>query len=356
MLRTDRTRNLDIQMDSDMAFEASKSTRPSMIYQMLPAMVSNRIPTLPSLRKSLNDARNRSLHSKSSSVSEGSEPETPPPSYSSRPGSGSATPNRFSLAFAEGEIDFSDSVSERPCSSGSGLAPRLAVHEAATGINWRYASQGRSLITQAHRESSAPLQDMHGISASLTRQLYVHGITYLLRGLPTELTPEERLSLQAALPVALADTRTMADEHAMISVGQRTALSQSTPLQDLSILHRITATVVFQTFILVQFLLPYVRLFIASAYQFERRYQITNRVVNTGVMTVDEISRGGLRLSQMVCQMNDGKVGQIVHEMALWWIRGVTGGIQQGFEQLGAAGVGKEGASGRRSVREEEEG
>jgi hypothetical protein len=30
--------------------------------------------------------------------------------------------------------------------------------------------------------------------------------------------------------------------------------------------------------------------------------------------------------------MNDGKVGQAVNEMVVWWVRGVTGGVQQGVE------------------------
>ncbi|KAI8935539.1 hypothetical protein NX059_008109 [Plenodomus lindquistii] len=350
MLRINQTQDLDMEMDTTTAMEDSKATQASMLYHMLPTMVSTRLPTLPSLRKSLSDARNRASHSKSSSITEVSEPETPPPSYSSRPGSGSATPNRLSLAFTEREFDFSDNVSERSSSSGIAPIPTLVAHEANTGIKWKYASQGRSLITQAHHESSALPQDVDGMSASLTRQLYVHGITYLLRGLPSELTPEETLSLHAALPAALTDTHSMAEEHALIPTSQRTTVADSTPQQDVTILHRITATIVFQTFVLLQFLLPYIRLFVASAYQFERKYQITNRVVNTGVMTVDEISRGGLRLSQTVCQMNDGKVGQMLNEMALWWIRGVTGGIQQGIEELSAAKTGNEGSRNRMSV------
>ncbi|KAH9864432.1 hypothetical protein J1614_010366 [Plenodomus biglobosus] len=346
----DQTTSFDMGAGTDSTFEDAKSTRPSMLYHMLPTVVSNRIPTLPSLRKSLNDARSRASHSKSSSLSEASEPETPPPTYSSKPASGNTTPNRFSLAFAETEFDFSDNVSEQSSSSGGAPAPRLVAHEANSGISWKYASQGRNLISQAHRESSVLFQDIDGMSASLTRQLYIHGITYLLRGLPTELTQEETLSLRAALPAALEKKELTVDAHAMVPASQRVIRAQTAQPQETTILHRITATIVFQTFVFVQFLLPYLRLLVSSAYQLERKYQISNRIVSTGVMTVDEISRGGLRLSQTVCQMNEGKVGQVINEMALWWIRGVTGGIQQGFEELSAAKTGNEGSTRRRGV------
>lgn len=98
-------------------------------------------------------------------------------------------------------------------------------------------------------------------------------------------------------------------------------------------LHRLTAVLVFQTFILIQFLLPYIKLFLSHTYQFERKHQITKRLVNSSVTTVDELGRRSLKLSQTICQMNDGKVGQAINEMTIWWVRGVTGGVQQGIEE-----------------------
>lgn len=336
----------NVETETDFALEPPKPAQPSMLYQMLPTVVTSRLPTLPSLRKSLNEVRNRGLHSKSSSLSVASEPTTPPPGYSTRPGSSSATPNHFSLGFTETEFDFSDDASEQSSLSGSAPVPMLGAHETATGINWKYASQGRNLITQAQRESNMLLQDIDEISASLTRQLYIHGITYLLRGLPPELTQEEIVSLHAALPTALADKGAMVEEYAWAPASQRATKVQTIPSpQDQTILQRIIAAVIFHTFAILQFLLPYIGLLISSAYQFERKYQITNRMVNTGVMTVDEMSRGGLRLSQTVCQMNEGRVGQALHDMALWWIRGVTGGIQQGLEEVSAAKMSNEGGA-----------
>ncbi|KAF1845135.1 uncharacterized protein K460DRAFT_311205 [Cucurbitaria berberidis CBS 394.84] len=344
MLRMERGNASEADLGLTYTIDEQRNVRPSMLYNVLPTMVSNRIPTISSLRQSFNGKR----HGKSKSLTEMLAPSTPPPHYTSRPGSGSVTPNLIS---AEMDFDFSDDASERP-SSSIGAAPSLfAAYEAKTGVNWKYASSGIGLMTQAYRESSVPTREADETSTSLTRQLYIHGMTYLLRGLPAELTPEETLSLQAAVPQSIANLQAEPHNHALVPVSQRTAISQETRPQERTILHRMTATFVLQTFILVQFLLPYIRLFLSHTYQFERKHQITKRLVNTSVTTVDELSRKSLRLSQTICQMNDGKVGQAINEMTLWWVRGVTGGVQQGIEEgLSVIGARPECSRGRVTV------
>ncbi|RYN19669.1 hypothetical protein AA0119_g8433 [Alternaria tenuissima] len=309
------------------------SYRPSMLYSVLPTVVSNHLPTIPSLRQSLNDVRNRGSHSKSASVDELPQPETPPPGYSSIPPSGSITPHRLSVALGEADAAFVDDAEDRPGSSGSALPQQYRAQETSTGIGWSYASLGTSLMAQASRESSEFISTSDETSATLTRQLYVHGVTYLLRGLPSKLTPEETSSIQAALPQNLVETRLTADTHALLAVSQHTAATHRAPPRDPTILHRLTATLVLQSFILMQFLLPYIKLFLSHTYQFERKHQITKRLVNTSVATVDDIGRKTLRLSQTVCQMNDGMVGQVINEVAVWWVRGITGGVQEGIAE-----------------------
>ncbi|KAF3008456.1 hypothetical protein E8E13_003927 [Curvularia kusanoi] len=190
-----------------------------------------------------------------------------------------------------------------------------------------------NLMTLAHREASIPNYGVDGTAPVLTRQLYLHGMTYLLRGLPSDLTPEEMLSLQAATPLGLIDSHTNPASHALVPRPTPGQMQRDAPRQDTSILHRITAAMVLQTFVFIQFLLPYIKIFLAHAYQFEREHQITRRLVNGSITTVDDIGRRSLRLSQTICQMNDGKIGQAINEMTIWWIRGVTGGVQQGFEE-----------------------
>lgn len=334
MQQQDERNILDVDSDATTLVDTTelKYFRSSMIYQVLPAMVSSHLPTIPSIRRSISEIRDRRLHSKSSSMSELPLPGTPPPGYTSRPSSGTVSPNRRSLV--EPDLDFADDVSERPSSSMSANPPPFAAtYESKTGINWKYAGQGVNLMTLAHRESSLPHYGLDETPPVLTRQLYLHGVTYLLRGLPSDLTPEELLSLQAATPQSLADSHADSAGYALVPRSTQGQVQHNVAPQDASVLHRITATLVLQTFILIQFLLPYIKIFLAHAYQFEREHQITRRFVNGSITTVDDIGRRSLRLSQTICQMNDGKVGQAINEMTIWWVRGVTGGVQQGFEE-----------------------
>lgn len=119
-----------------------KNIRTSMIYQVLPAMVSNHLPNIPSIRQSISEIRDRRFHSNTNSISEITLPGTPPPGYTSRPSSGSATPNRYPLVAGEAVLDFSDDISERPDSLVSSVPPSFSAYETKTGINWKYAGQG----------------------------------------------------------------------------------------------------------------------------------------------------------------------------------------------------------------------
>lgn len=139
-----------IEVDSDAVTLADtadlKNARTSMIYQVLPTMVSSHLPTIPSIRRSIGEIRDRRMHSKTNSITELPQPGTPPPGYTERPGSGSATPNRPSLVVSEADLEFPDDASERPGSSMSSNPPLFSAYEMKTGINWKYASQGTNKL------------------------------------------------------------------------------------------------------------------------------------------------------------------------------------------------------------------
>ncbi|KAH7135706.1 hypothetical protein B0J11DRAFT_576275 [Dendryphion nanum] len=318
-------------VESSLIVGGEKDIHPSMIYSVLPAVLQNRIPTLPSFRRSISGLHVRPRHAKSASTSSViSLSPSSPPSYSSRPVSGSVTPARTSIVSTDADdIEFRDDASERPESSRS-MAPLFPTPETESGVNWKYASQGISLVNQAYQESHFLAQNSNDGSATLTRQLYMHGLTYLLRALPTDLSPEETMSLQVAIPSGLLQK----NDHSMdtiVQISQSTDASRKEHARDSSLLHRLIAMVVFQSFVFLQFLLPYIKLLISHAYRFEREHKVMQRMINTGLITFDEVGRRGLKLSHTICQMNDGKVGQAINDLILWWIRGITGGIQQGI-------------------------
>lgn len=150
MQQHDQTVTLEVDSDAVTLVDTTelKNARTSMIYQVLPAMVSSHLPTIPSIRRSIGEIRDRRLHSKTNSTTELPQPGTPPPGYTSRPSSGSATPNRRSIVVGDADLDFPDDVSERPGSSMSSNPLSFSAYETKTGISWKYAGQGTTIVVQ----------------------------------------------------------------------------------------------------------------------------------------------------------------------------------------------------------------
>lgn len=148
------------------------------------------------------------------------------------------------------------------------------------------------------------------------------------------MSPEGTLSIQAAIPPNILDLRNNPDAQALVPLQKRrSAASSQNSLEDVSVLHRITAAMVLRMFIVAQFLLPYIKLFIGHAYRFERKHRVTQRVFSKSINTVDELGKRTVQFTSTICSINDGKVGQAANDMVIWWVRGVTGGIHQGISE-----------------------
>jgi hypothetical protein len=221
------------------------------------------------------------------------------------------------------------------------LRVRIHPSHSPTPING-LQSQGITLLSQSQQESFDIAQTNDKSFTPLTRQLYLHGLSYALRSVPSDLTQEEILSLHAATPPAVHNLQIALQSHShaltQTQIPHRTRTSHEGPVEDPSFLHRATAYIVFQSFLFLQFILPYIKLFLGHAYRWERKHHVTERLVDGGIVTVER----GVQLSQTVCQMNDGKVGQAVNNLTFWFLQGITGGIQQGIcEGVGSASVGR---------------
>jgi hypothetical protein len=168
-------------------------------------------------------------------------------------------------------------------------------------------------------------------------------MTYLLRGLPSDLTREEAMSLQTALPPSLVAVQNEPCNHTTASSKEESTDVQEPPPYA-SLLHRITALAVVQVFVMAGFLAPYVKLYAAQAYQFEREHKITQKMVNNGIMAADVVRRRSLQFTRTICQMNNGVVGEALNGWTTWWVRGLTGGLQQGIVE----GVSMMGGDGRK--------
>ncbi|OMP87703.1 hypothetical protein BK809_0007790 [Diplodia seriata] len=295
---------------------------PSSVYAMLPAVIQSRIPRLKSLRRTVTGFRSRPLPSPApvgapcAHVHVPAGAQTPPPSYTSRPPSSAAMRRGSGVSESDETL-----VDERPSSSSSQAAlPGYHPLEMPASMNWKFASQGLNLLTTA-------LQDYPGHGdESFGRTLYVQALTLLLKGLPCDLSTAEKMAIETSLPPDIVKVI-----HVDVSNGYHGG--QHRPPPEPSWLHRLLASSIIQLFLLLHLLLPYVKLFVGHAYHYERQHRISERLVSSSISTVDGLGRRSFRLTNAIFQLNDGKVGQAINDVTLWWLRGVTGGIHEGVSE-----------------------
>lgn len=193
-------------------------------------------------------------------------------------------------------------------------------------------SEALNLLRNALYEAQQPRSDSH-----LVRSLYINALLYLLEALPEDLTCEEYTFIQKRLPekarsstlsASAAASKTMRDPRDRYRYSRST--SPKGPAEP-SYLHRILATSIIHCFLVIQFLLPYVKLLLQHIYQYERTHRITERVATVTLDTANSLGKGGINIGSAVLSLSEGRVGAAISSFAAWWIEGVTGGICEGI-------------------------
>ncbi|KAK0129293.1 hypothetical protein ONS95_001226 [Cadophora gregata] len=306
-----------------------RTKEPSMLFSLLPSAVQSRLPRLPSLRRSVSMygiSRKRKVSvsrpsSGSSTSSASSGMRTPEQGYTSA----MVLSDARNMMADDGVVDYlveSASSDEDTSMPRAGRNQRLELTENKSGIGWKFANQGLSLLSLAVDESSSLSQDPNFGNASFARQLYLHALTYLIRALPTDLTTEEQLSIRSSLPQGIVEPL-----HLEVNgYAQPNTASDS----QRSLLHRTLASTIVQFFILAQFVLPYIKYLLRAAYQYDREHKISEKVFSQSIETVDTLGKAGLSWTGAIYGMGNGKVGQVMTDTAAWFVEGVTGGIHEG--------------------------
>ncbi|RFU25818.1 hypothetical protein B7463_g10528, partial [Scytalidium lignicola] len=201
--------------------------------------------------------------------------------------------------------------------------------ELRTGITWRVANQGFSLLSLAVEESSTILDDGQFGNSSFARQLYLHSLTYLLRALPTDLTTEEQLGIRSALPEGIASPLHIQinPPYSSQTISQNDTEATNTP----SILHRTIASTIVNLFFIIHFLLPYLKAILANVYAYERKYRISERVLSHGLDVADAWGKKRMSVTEAISGMADGKVGKVIGEAGAWIVEEVVGGMNEGI-------------------------
>ncbi|EAW07275.1 uncharacterized protein ACLA_019800 [Aspergillus clavatus NRRL 1] len=210
-------------------------------------------------------------------------------------------------------------------------SPVVSTYEVESGLRWNRVTPGVSaalnLLRNAGYEAQQPNCD-----GRLIRSLYINAVSYLLDALPSDLTYEETATIQHSLPVSIKAT--LATPASAQSAGTPAPLAHSRggsrQLPERSYLHRLLASSIVQFFLLVQFLMPYVKILLQQVYQYERSHRLTERVVAATLDAADSFGKGSLSLGSTVLSLNDGRFGTAVTDLAAWWVEGVAGGIYEG--------------------------
>ncbi|CAG8200296.1 unnamed protein product [Penicillium nalgiovense] len=233
--------------------------------------------------------------------------------------SASVTPELQRPSTASDDLDSFDSGSVGSDSLREDISP--AKYETESGLRWNRVVPAFNLLRNAGYEAQQPQPD-----GRLARSLYVNALVYLLDALPSDLTTEETSMLQRHIPEPVKVGLTTYPQPPGYSDG---ANRNITP-QPRSYLHKVLASTIVQLFILLRFLLPYVRVLLRQLYEYERTHRITDRIVTTALEAADGLGKGTVNFGAAVCKFNEGRVGAALANFAAWWMEGVAGGIYEG--------------------------
>lgn len=293
----------------DFAFLNPKN---SMIYSFLPSVVRSRLPRRGSVHK---PACTYGMDVEIRGENHGTERH--PSEYASEI---AIRPKESESDTTDLETYFDESLSGFRGIKAAQAHSSQNMPENQSGIDWKFANQGIHLLRISGEESATVAQNLTYGNPKLERQLYLDGLTYLLRGLPPDLTSDEKHRVQSSFTSFLDAGRNRV-------CSSEEARNASQP----SILHKILASTIVQLFILSHFLLPYVKTCLRSAYEYERTHHISQKVLASSIDLADMFGKQSLAITTALYGMGNGKVGEILTELCRWVVEGVTGGIHDGI-------------------------
>jgi hypothetical protein len=199
----------------------------------------------------------------------------------------------------------------------------------ADSVAWRYTREGMEIIHRCANEAAGPSQD-----PELTRQLYIDGVAYFLRGLPTDLTPEERIRIGVALP---PEIMLHPRPHSPETIGSDTsedAAVPATPTIRLTAVRPIAARITVFVVLLLKLLLYYLGLVLRQLYAYDRTYHISDRAIMRSAILLDWAWKWTASLVNKVCSMNGGQIGRFAEELTRCLAEEVSNGLFDGLREV----------------------
>lgn len=149
-------------------------------------------------------------------------------------------------------------------------------------------------------------------SQALSRQLHIDAVIYILRGLPTELSSQESLRIQTALP-------------SQLQTSQNASPKGYSPRHPPSLLHRGLASTVIILCLLIRLLLPHAKYLSAQAFTYNQTHNISQRVFTTTVSMADSLGKKSLSVASTAFG------NQAVLAAMTYCVDGVCGGLTEGL-------------------------
>jgi hypothetical protein len=174
----------------------------------------------------------------------------------------------------------------------------------------------------------APSCGQDDVMPDIVRTQYVHSMALLLKSLPPALTPAEQLNLLASIPQSIMEK----DGQALVPMSPLGSSQQEA--RSRSLLWQITAWLVFNLFVVVQMMAPYVKQTLRHAAQWEQEHQLARSALNTSIALGGRLSR---RVTEAVWRMQDGAAGEVLIKALVYCADGIAGGLQQGLAEASKA-------------------
>lgn len=299
----------------------------SLIYTALPRILQRRLPQIRSLRHTAAIYANPKAHLRSQSTSSAtsSYSDSPPPSYHTGTSISESSADEDDDNGSDDESPelFTSAPSSRPSTSGS-VTPALAHvgfrrhedHTAAITGN-KSGQHGLALLNMAMRGESSTKDP-------LNRRLYIDGISYILRGLPDDLTSEEAMVLRNAAPAVL-----IPGPHQESTVQQHPSQPQQ-PTEPPTLLRRTISTATFYTLLLLTLLLPYLQALFTALYALDARHNFSARFLAQTTILLRLLAAQALAILAIAWGANDGALRHACRDFGVWVLRDVCGGMDEG--------------------------
>ena len=262
--------------------------RTSLMHAILPSLLHPRIPLLASVQRTISNYGNRSTNRIGGLLV--------------RSAHGNAD-----LEVEGRRMELAKSNQEKSATAEEG-------HPSEDGTQYN-KSFPKSSPTQigSHLLNAAAIECRHQDpqSQAFARQLHINSMAYLLQGLPQDLTDQEILHLQCALPQSLKRS-----PHS----GNTSSKSRKP-----SILHRGIATAVLILCLVLRLTLPYIKYFLAVAYNYERSHHVRETTLALSMNLVDQFGKIGMGV------MGTAANNRLMVDVITYCVEGVCGGLNEGL-------------------------